>query len=74
MLTTMAEEARITHEAEQSFTVFIANQQLYRLAMDILWTYETQFTNYMTRISGIHWVMRFIGCIGVLMKNSDALS
>ena len=63
MLTTMAEAARITHEAGQSVTVFTADQQLYRVALDILWTYETRFTNFVPRIGGMHWVMSFVGCI-----------
>ena len=45
MLTLMAEAARITHEAGQSVAVFAAGQQLYRVVVDILWTYETRFTN-----------------------------
>ena len=40
MLTTMASAARTTHEAGQSVTVFTADQQLYRVALDILWTYS----------------------------------
>ena len=70
----MTEVASITHEAGKSVTVFTADQQLYRVALDILWTYETQFTNFVPRIGGMHWVMSFVGCIGVLMKNSGLLS
>ena len=36
MLTVMAEAARITHETGLSVTVFTADQQLYRAALDIL--------------------------------------
>ena len=74
MLTTMAEAPRINHEAGQSVTVFIADQQVYRVALDILWTYETRFTNFVPRIGVMHWVMSFVGCIGVLMKNRSLLS
>ena len=28
----------------------------------------------MPRISGMHWVMSFVGCIGFLMKNSGLIS
>ena len=35
MLTTMAEVARISHKAGESVTVFTADQQLYRVALDI---------------------------------------
>ena len=74
MLTVMAEAARITHETGLPVTVFTADQQLYRAALDILWTYEIQFTYFLNRIGGMHWVMSFVGCIGVLMKNSGLLS
>ena len=74
MLITMTEAASITHEAGKSVTVFTADQQLYRVALDILWTYETRFTNFVPRIGGMHWVMCFVGCIGVLMKSSGLLS
>ena len=74
MLTAMAEAARITHETGLSVSVFTADQQLYRAELDILWTYEIQFTNFVNRIGGMHWVMSFVGCIGVLMKNSGLLS
>ena len=74
MLTVMAGAARITHETGLSVTVFTADQQLYRAALDILWTYEIQLTHFLNRIGGMHWVMSFVGCIGVLMKNSGLLS
>ena len=74
MLPAVAEAARITHEAGQSVTVFTADQQLYRVALDISWTYEIRFTNFVLRIGGMHWFMSFVGCIGVLMKNSRLLS
>ena len=74
MFTRMAEATRINHEARQSVTVFTADQQLYRVALDILWTYETRFTNFVPRIGGMHWVMSFLGCIGVLIKNSCLFS
>ena len=41
MVTKMAEAARITHKTGQSITVFTVDQQLYRVALDISWTYET---------------------------------
>ena len=53
--------------------MFTANKQLYRVALDILQTYETQFTNFVSRIGGMHWVLTFVGCIGVLMKNNGLL-
>ena len=42
MLTKMAKAARITHEPGQSVLMFTSDQ-LYRVALDILWTYETRF-------------------------------
>ena len=39
-----------------------------------LWTFEIRSTNFVARIGGMHWVMSFVGRIGVLMKNSGLLS
>ena len=39
MWTTMAKVARITNKAGQSVAVFTADQQLQRVALDILWAY-----------------------------------
>ena len=74
MFTTMAEAVTITHEGGQSVTVFTADQQLYRVALDILWKYGTRFTNFVPRIGGMHWVMSFVGCIVILIKNSGLIS
>ena len=73
-LTTMAEAAGITHKAGQSVTVFTADQQLYTVPLNILRTYETRFTNFLPNTDGMHWVMSFVGCKGVRMKNSGLLS
>ena len=54
MLTKMAEAAIIFREAGQFVTVFTADKQLYRVALDILWIYELQFVNFVPRIGGMH--------------------
>ena len=65
LLTAMAEEARITHEAGQS------DQQLCRVVLDLSWTYETRFTHFVSRIGGMYWVMSFSGYIDVQMKKKS---
>ena len=69
MLTTIKEAERVTNEAEQEITIFTADQQLCKVALDIPWADQPRFLNFMTRIGGMHWLMSFIGCVGVLMGN-----
>ena len=73
VLTTMIEAERITNNAGQSITVFTADQQLYRVVLDVIWTDPERFSNFVPRIGGMHWVMSFIGSIGILMQNSGLL-
>ena len=70
ILTAMHEAERITIDAGQCVTVFTADQQLYRVALDIVWSEPERWRNFYPRIGGMHWLMSFIGCVGVLMENS----
>ena len=38
-----------------------------------MWTEPNCFQNFIPRIGGMHWIMTFVGSIGVLMKNSGLL-
>ena len=74
ILTAMINAEKITNEAGQSVTVFTADQQLYRIAIDITWSDPDRWINFIPRIGGMHWLMSFVGCIGVLMANSGLSS
>ena len=66
----MFEAERITNAAGQSVTIFTADQQLYRVALDIIWSDPERWRDFYPRIGGMHWLMSFVGCVGVLMANS----
>ena len=70
MMTAMIEVEKLTNEAGQAYTVFTADQQLYRVILDMFWTNPQRFSNFIPRIGGIHWLMSFVGSVGFLMENS----
>jgi hypothetical protein len=70
MMTAMLEAKRLTEENGQIYTVFTADQQLYRVMVNVVWVYPEIFSNFVPRLGGMHMLMSFVGCIGVLMANS----
>ena len=38
-----------------------------------MWAVSNRFQNFIPSISGMHWIMSFVGTIGVLMTNSGLL-
>ena len=69
-MTDMIEAEKVTNEAGQAYTVFTADQQLYRVILDVFWTNPQRFSNFIPRIGGMHWLMSFVGSVVVLMENS----
>ena len=61
MMTAMIEAEKLTNEAGQAYTVFTADQQLYRVILDIISTNLQRFSNVIPGISGMHWLMNFVG-------------
>ena len=70
IMTAMVESQRMTGDANQTVTLFTADQQLYRVAVDVLWVYPQQFPNFIPRLGGMHMLMSFVGSVGTLMANS----
>ena len=70
MLTAMIDVESKTNEAGQHVTVFTADQQLYRVALDIVWSDPARWVNFVPRLGGMHWLMSFVGCVGKLMAGS----
>lgn len=73
VLTTMMELRRITNECGQSFTVFTADQAIYKVVIDIIWNDQDHFSDFVPRLGGMHTLMSFIGCVGTLMAGSGLL-
>ena len=64
------EARRITKHTGQSMTVFTADQQLYRVAVNVVWVYPELFDYFFLRLGGLHTLMIFVGSVGALMGNS----
>ena len=62
MMTAMVEAKRLTEETGQSFTIFTADQQLYRVVVDITWVYPDLFHDFIPRLGGMHFLMSFTPC------------
>jgi hypothetical protein len=66
----MVEEQKLATHTGHVYTVFTADQQLYRVMVDVMWIYPELFCNFIPRLGGMHLLMSFVGCVGVLMANS----
>ena len=61
---------QITEEAKQTYTVYTNDQQLHKIAVHITWFNGKEFEYFIPRLGGMHMLMSFIGCVGVLMTNT----
>jgi hypothetical protein len=59
-----------TERTGQPFVVFIADQQLYKIAVHIMWENHTLFNNVHLRLGGMHLLMSYVGSVGSLMAGS----
>ena len=66
----MIEARCITKHTGQSMTVFTADQQLYRMAVNVVWVYPELSDYFVLRLGGMHALLSFVGSVGVLMGNS----
>lgn len=57
MKAAMVEVQRPPELTRQEWTVFTADQQLYRLAVNITWAESTRFHNFGLRLGGMHIMM-----------------
>lgn len=70
VLTTLLDSKRIVNDAGQDEVVVTADQQIYRVMVDLSWACGSQLDNFVLRLGGMHMFMSFVGCVGVLMANS----
>jgi len=70
ILTAMVEAQRLTNMSGQHVTIFTNDQQLYKIAVGVKWVYHDRFLNFIPRLGGMHMLMSFVGCVGVLMSNT----
>ena len=77
MNTAMVKVQQLTSETGQNFSVVTCDQQLYRVAVKVLWTHPVRFQHMYLRLGGMHALMSFVGVIGSLLAESglsDVLS
>ena len=70
IMTAMSKAQKLTAETGQDFTIFTADQQLYRVAVEIQWAHPDLFPNLIPRLGGMYMLMSFVGAIGTLMEES----
>lgn len=61
---------QITGSTGQEYVVYTADQQLYRVALNVVWSYEEQFSNIILRLGGMHLLMSYVGSVGSLMAET----
>jgi len=59
IMTAMIKAQQLTEKIGQDFT----DQELYRVAVDVQWTYPDLFPNLILRLGGMHILMSFVGAI-----------
>ena len=69
IMTAMVEAQRPTKQSGQTIIVFTNDQQLYRVAVNVMWVYPTLFSEFIPRLGGMHTLMSFVGSVGMLMAN-----
>ena len=66
----MLKARTVTETTGKEYVVFTADQQLYRVAVHVMWENQVLFGNIYLRLGGMHLLMSYVGCIGSLMAGS----
>jgi len=66
----MINAQKITAAAGQEYTVYTADQQLFKVAVHIKWENPLDFSDFIARMGGMHFLTNIIGCIGGLATDS----
>lgn len=61
MMTALIQAQKLVTEAGQDYLVFTCDQQLYRVSLQVMWSYPDQFSNVVLRLGGMHLLMTFVG-------------
>ena len=68
--TALFEAQSLTSNCGQQFVVITADQQLYKVILDNIWSSPESFSNIYPRLGGLHTMMSFCGSVGKLMMDS----
>ena len=61
MIKAMVRAQELTFDIGQRFTLLTCDQQLYRVAVQVLWSHPERFTEMYLRLGGMHALMSFVG-------------
>ncbi len=61
IMTALSRAQELTLKTGQEFVVFTCDLQLYRVALNVIWTYPDRFANVIMRLGGMHALMSFVG-------------
>ena len=70
IFTSMLRAKRLANAKGQHWVVYTADQQLYKVACQITWADPEQFSPFILRLGGMHFLMSFIGSVGSLAADS----
>ena len=70
MMTALLRAQEVSSNAGQEFVIFTADQQLYRVALHVIWENQARFNNIYLRLGGMHLLMSYCGCVGTLMADT----
>ena len=71
ILTSIPNAKQRCEDKGQNFTAFVADLQLYKIAVEVSWHYHRIFGDrFMICLGGMHLLMNVFGAIGKLMKNT----
>ena len=66
----MLEATRQTSLTDQQWIIFTSDQQLYKVALCIIWLDQDVFSNFVLRLGGMHGLMSFVRAIGTPIAGS----
>ena len=66
----MMKAKRLTNARGQYWVIYTADQQLYKVTCQIIWNDIENFTPFIPRLGGMHFLMSFIGTIGANAADS----
>ena len=68
VLTTLVHAENVLQEQGTHITHLVADMQMYKVALQIKWSDQERWKHLVLRPGGMHMLMSFIGCIGILMR------
>jgi hypothetical protein len=70
----MMRAQQLTYDTGQNFVVLTFDQQLYRVALEVVWVYPDRFRNMVLHLGGMLTLMSFVGSLGAESGLEDILS